>query len=357
MTVLIRGARLLGERPGRPAASTDGVIAEVGTGLGRRATPRCIDADGLVALPGLVDLHTHLREPGREDAETVATGTRGRRARRLHRRATRWPTPSPVADTAGVVEQVWRARPRGRATATCCRSAPSPWASRASELAELGAMAGSRARVRVFSDDGQLRPRRAADAPGAGVRQGVRRRRRPARAGPAPHRAARVLHEGELSGRLGLPGWPGDRRGGRSSPATCMLAAAHRLAAARLPRLHRRLASRSSAGPRRRASTSPPRSRPHHLLLTTDLLAGYDPRLQGQPAAAPGRGRRGAARRPWPTAPSTPSPPTTPRTPARTRSARSSTRPSACSASRPRCRSSATHGATRACSTGPTSPA
>ena len=44
-----------------------------------------VDAEGLVALPGLVDLHTHLREPGREDAETVETGTRGGRARRLHR--------------------------------------------------------------------------------------------------------------------------------------------------------------------------------------------------------------------------------------------------------------------------------
>ena len=80
------------------------------------------DATGLVALPGLVDLHTHLREPGREDAETVESGTQAAALggfTAVHAMA----NTEPVADTAGVVEQVWRlaARP---ATATCTRSAP-----------------------------------------------------------------------------------------------------------------------------------------------------------------------------------------------------------------------------------------
>ena len=66
-----------------------------------------VDAAGLVALPGLVDLHTHLREPGREDAETVETGTRAAALggfTAVHAMA----NTDPVADTAGVVEQVWR---------------------------------------------------------------------------------------------------------------------------------------------------------------------------------------------------------------------------------------------------------
>ena len=85
----------------------DGVIAAVGTGLSRPRAPTVVEADGLVALPGLVDLHTHLREPGREDSETVLTGTRAAALggfTAVHAMANTYP----VADTAGVVEQVWR---------------------------------------------------------------------------------------------------------------------------------------------------------------------------------------------------------------------------------------------------------
>ena len=77
-SVIVRGARLLGGEP-TDLLLRDGLVAEVGAGAGNRlgeAGAMVLDADGLVALPGLVDLHTHLREPGREDAETVATGTR-----------------------------------------------------------------------------------------------------------------------------------------------------------------------------------------------------------------------------------------------------------------------------------------
>ena len=84
----------------------DGVIADVGAGLGA-AGAEVVDADGLVALPGLVDLHTHLREPGREDAETVETGTRAA-ALGGYTAVYAMANTDPVADTAGVVEQVWR---------------------------------------------------------------------------------------------------------------------------------------------------------------------------------------------------------------------------------------------------------
>src|SRR5690606_14143891 len=106
-TYLIRGASLLGtERTDLLLA--DGVIAAVGAdatrGAGQGTTT--VDADGLVALPGLVDLHTHLREPGREDTETVRSGTRAAALggfTAVHAMANTYP----VADTAGVVEQVW----------------------------------------------------------------------------------------------------------------------------------------------------------------------------------------------------------------------------------------------------------
>ena len=107
-TYLIRGASILGGEPA-DLLIRDGIIAERGTGLstegdGDGAT--VIDAAGLVALPGMVDVHTHLREPGREDAETVETGTRAAALggyTAVHAMA----NSTPVADTAGVVEQVF----------------------------------------------------------------------------------------------------------------------------------------------------------------------------------------------------------------------------------------------------------
>ncbi|MFD0891285.1 dihydroorotase, partial [Streptosporangium algeriense] len=71
-TIVIRGARILGGEPA-DILIRDGVFAEIGQDLSGDET---VDATGLIALPGLVDLHTHLREPGREDAETVESGTR-----------------------------------------------------------------------------------------------------------------------------------------------------------------------------------------------------------------------------------------------------------------------------------------
>ena len=97
---LVRGARLLGGEPA-DLVLDDGAVAEVGAaGSLARAGAHLVDADGLVALPGLVDLHTHLREPGREDAETVESGTRAAALggyTAVHAMA----NTDPVADTAG----------------------------------------------------------------------------------------------------------------------------------------------------------------------------------------------------------------------------------------------------------------
>ena len=85
----------------------DGVVAATGGGAKSAKGAEVIDADGLIALPGLVDLHTHLREPGREDAETVESGSRAA-ALGGYTAVCAMANTSPVADTAGVVEQVWR---------------------------------------------------------------------------------------------------------------------------------------------------------------------------------------------------------------------------------------------------------
>jgi dihydroorotase len=149
-TYVIKGARIHGGAPA-DLLVRDGKIVQVGAGLAA-AGAETVQADGLVALPGLVDLHTHLREPGREDAETVESGTRAAAMggfTAVHAMA----NTDPVADTAGVVEQVWRL---GR-EAGYCDVQPVGAVTRGirgEQLAELGAMADSAAGVRVFSDDG-----------------------------------------------------------------------------------------------------------------------------------------------------------------------------------------------------------
>ena len=101
--ILIRGAKVLGGEP--QDVLIDGeVIEAVGTGLSDEGA-EVVEAGGKVLLPGLVDLHTHLREPGREDSETVLTGTRAA-ASGGYTAVFAMANTFPVADTAGVVEQV-----------------------------------------------------------------------------------------------------------------------------------------------------------------------------------------------------------------------------------------------------------
>lgn len=268
---LIRGARIL---DGEPA---DMLI--VGDRIDRIAAAGAIDADaalvpgeGLVALPGLVDLHTHLREPGREDAETVETGTRSAALggfTAVHAMA----NTDPVADTAGVVEQVWRL---GR-EAGWCDVQPIGAVTvglDGQRLAELGAMADSAAAVRVFSDDGKcvhdpvimrraLEYVRAFDGVIAQHAQDPRLT------------AGSQMNESELSGRLGLRGWPAVAE--EAIIARDILLADHVGS-----RLH--ICHLSTAGSVELVRMAKSRGievtaevTPHHLLLTEDLVASYDP--------------------------------------------------------------------------------
>jgi dihydroorotase len=245
---------------------------------GRPPGAQVIDADGLIALPGLVDLHTHLREPGREDAETVETGTRAAALggfTAVHAMA----NTEPVADVAGVVEQVWRlgdeaghcdVRPVGAVTVGLAGE----------RLAELGAMADSAAKVRVFSDDGKcvhdpLLMRRALEyvkAFDGVIAQHAQ--------DPRLTEAAQ-MNEGDWSGVLGLAGWP-------AVAEEAIIARDCLLAAHVGSRVH--FCHVSTAGSVELVRWAKGKGwdvtaevTPHHLFLTDDLVASYDPVFKVNP--------------------------------------------------------------------------
>ena len=278
MSLVIKGASLLGEGAGDLYVDDAGrLVDEAPSGA------ETIDADGLVALPGLVDLHTHLREPGREDAETILTGSRAA-ALGGYTAVLAMANTSPVTDTAEAATRVWElgreaglvhVQPVGAVTRGLAGE----------ELAELGLMHRSRAAVTVFSDDGRCVHdarvmRRALEyvrAFGGVVSQ---HSQDPSLAGPAA-----CCHEGELSGRLGLPGWPG---------------IAEEVIVARDVMLARHTGSRvhvahvSTAGSvevlrwaKAQGIDVTAEVTPHHLLLTTDLLTGYDPTFKVNPPLRP----------------------------------------------------------------------
>ncbi|MBW8802914.1 MAG: dihydroorotase [Catenulisporales bacterium] len=271
-TYLIKNASVLGGEAA-DLLLRDGVIAEVGSVGSVRAEGAVeIDAAGLIALPGLVDLHTHLREPGREDAETVDTGTRAAALggfTAVHAMA----NTDPVADTAGVVEQVWRL---GREAGHCdvFPVGAVTVGLRGERLAELGAMADSAARVRVFSDDGKCVSdaalmRRALEYVKAFDGVVAQHAQEPRLTEGAQ------MNEGELSGVLGLAGWPAVAE--EAIIARDILLAAHTES-----RLH--ICHVSTAGSvdlvRWAKSKGYPVTAevtPHHLILTEDLVKNYDP--------------------------------------------------------------------------------
>ena len=270
-TWFIRGAHVLGGKPADLVVS-DGVIADCGTGLSAPAGAQLLEASGLIALPGLVDLHTHLREPGREDAETVESGTLAA-ALGGYTAVFAMPNTDPAADTAGVVEQVWRLG----AAAGYVDVAPVGAVTvgrRGETLAELGAMADSAAAVRVFSDDGDcvsdpLLMRRALEYVKAFDGVVAQHAQDPRLTEHAQ------MNEGPLSGTLGLAGWPAVAE--EAIIARDVLLAAH--VDSRLHICHISTAGSvelirwaKSKGWQVTAEVTP-----HHLLLTDQLVSSYDP--------------------------------------------------------------------------------
>ena len=269
---VLRGVRILGGEP-RDVHIRDGVIAVIAdAGEGPTDGGRTLDGDGLVALPGLVDLHTHLREPGREDAETVETGARAAALggyTAVHAMA----NTDPVADTAGVVEQVWRL---GHRAGLC-----DVWPVGAVtvglggvRLAELGAMADSTAQVRMFSDDGicvsdPVLMRRALEYVKGFDGVIAQHAQDPWLTDGAQ------MNEGEVSGRLGLRGWP-------AVAEEAVIARDCLLAAHVGSRLHVCHVSTAGSVEIIRAAKAKgwqvtAEVAPHHLLLTEDAAQTYDP--------------------------------------------------------------------------------
>ena len=255
----------------------DGVITE----LSKKATKsyeNVLDGSGCVALPGLVDLHTHLREPGREDAETVLTGTRAA-ARGGYTAVFAMANTDPVADTAGVVEQVVRlGKEAGWCEVFAVGAVTKDLAGES--MAELGAMAHSAAQVRVFSDDGKCvsdsqMMRRALEY----VRQfdGV-----VAQHAQDPKLTVNAqMNEGTVSARLGLRGWPAVAEEGII--ARDVLLASHVKS-----RLH--ICHVSTAGSvdiirwaKSRGIDVTAEVTPHHLLLSDELVESYDPKFKVNP--------------------------------------------------------------------------
>lgn len=252
-------------------------IVEVGANLSA-AGAQVVDAQGLIALPGFVDLHTHLREPGFEQSETVLTGTQAA-ARGGFTSVFAMANTQPVADTAGVVEQVLRlgdeagyatVRPIGAVTKGL----------EGTQLAELGAMANSRAQVRVFSDDGKcvfdpLIMRRALEYVktfGGVIAQHAQEPRLTIDA---------QMNEGDVSARLGLAGWPAVAE--ESIIARDVLLAEHVGS-----RLH--ICHLSTAGSvdvirwaKKRGINVTAEVTPHHLLLTDAMAENYDARFKVNP--------------------------------------------------------------------------
>ena len=281
LKLLLKGGRLVD-----PATRHDGVadvlvddgrVVEVGAGLGA-AGAEVVDCDGLVACPGLVDLHVHLREPGREDAETIETGSRAA-ALGGYTAVCPMPNTDPVADNAGVVEMV-AARGREVGLVDVFPVGAVTLGQRGVELAELGAMARSAARVDCFSDDGlpirearllrlALEYTRAFDAVIAD------------HAEDASLTDGAQMHEGEVSAMLGLAGWPA---------AAEEMVVARDLLLAQLTggRLHLCHVSTGGAVELVRAAKArgvrvTAEAAPHHFTLTDEAARSYDPVFKVNP--------------------------------------------------------------------------
>lgn len=259
-------------------AISDGKISEIAENLSAAEGATKVDLAGSIALPGLVDLHTHLREPGKEDAETVLSGSMAA-AKGGYVAVSAMANTSPVADTAGVVEQVY-ALGQSAGYVDVFPIGAVTQGLQGENLSEIGAMADSRAKVRVFSDDGScvfdpLVMRRALEyvkkfdgviaqhAQDPRLTQGAQ------------------MNEGEISSRLGLKGWPAVAE--EAIIARDVLLADHVQS-----RLH--ICHLTTAGgveiirwAKARGINVTAEVTPHHLLLTDESALSYNPIFKVNP--------------------------------------------------------------------------
>ncbi len=273
---ILKGGSILGSQTS-DLLIVDGKISKIGKGITDEKAV-VFDITGSVVLPGLVDLHTHLREPGREDSETVLTASKaGVKGGFVALSA--MANTSPVADTAGVVEQVFRlGREAGYLDVFPIGAVTQGLEGQ--QLSEIGAMADSVARVRVFSDDGNcvadpLVMRRALEY----IKKfdGVI-----AQHAQEPRlTVGSQMNEGQISATLGLKGWPAIAE--EAIIARDVLLADHVKS-----RLH--ICHVTTAGgveiirwAKARGIQVSAEVTPHHLLLTDDLATSFDPIFKVNP--------------------------------------------------------------------------
>jgi len=254
--------------------TTTNVVVEGQTisSVGALTAGDLIDCSGLMVLPGFVDFHTHLREPGSEDSETVLTGAKAA-AKGGFTAVSAMANTSPVADTAGVVEQVFRLGKE----AGLCEVFPIGAVTvglAGEQLAELGAMADSAAQVRVFSDDGKcvsdpLVMRRALEyvkSFGGVIAQHAQ--------DPRLTQGSQ-MNEGEVSSRLGLAGWPAVAE--EAIIARDILLADHVKSRLHICHLTTKGGVELVRWAKSQGINVTAEVAPHHLLLTDDLVESYDP--------------------------------------------------------------------------------
>jgi dihydroorotase len=278
MPVLIRGGRIIDQLGERVAdvRIEDGLISECGPDLSPRKGEAILDAQGCVVTSGFVDLHTHLREPGQEEAETIETGSRAA-ALGGYTAVIAMPNTNPAQDSVAVVEFV---RAQGRA-AGLCEVIPSGCitigraGSQLAPFAELAAVG-----VRIFTDDG------------TGVQDPLLMRRALEYAGDlnivlAQHcevsrlTEGAVMHEGECCSHLGLPGWPAVAEEIMLSRDIDLV----RLTGTPMHFLHLSTARSVDLVRAAKAEGLPVTAEvtPHHLSLTDEMLSGFDPTFKVNP--------------------------------------------------------------------------
>jgi dihydroorotase len=251
---------------------SDGVIAAVGAGLDADVV---LDAGGCIVAPGLVDLHTHLRQPGREEAETVETGSRAA-ALGGFTAVVAMPNTEPAIDAAAVVREVQALA----LTALCdVEVAGAITVGRGGErlapMAEMAALG-----VRLFTDDGtgvqdaRLMRRALEYAGGLGVT--LAQHCEDAALAGGGH-----MHEGEWSSRLGIAGQPAEAE---------ELMVMRDIALSRLTGAPVHFQHLSTAGSVEMVRTARARrvavsaeATPHHFTLTDACCAGFDPVFKVNP--------------------------------------------------------------------------
>ncbi|MFA9429151.1 dihydroorotase [Egicoccus sp. AB-alg2] len=280
-TILLRGGRLLDPASGTDAhldvLIRDGAVVEVGEGLSTDAG-EVVDCDGLWVTPGFVDLHTHLREPGFEDAEDIASGSAAGAAGGYTALCPMANT-DPVCDAAAVAETVWR-RGNEVGLVDVFPVGAITKALKGEELAEFGELRDSAAQVDFFSDDGKpvadsLVMRRALQYASAFDAVICNHAEDP------DLTAGAQMNEGEASSVLGLPGWPHEAE-------EIMIARDLILAAGLDARLHVPHVSTAGAVELIRAAKArgvrvTAEVTPHHLSLQDHLISSYDPALKVNP--------------------------------------------------------------------------